>query len=217
MQKKSDIESMSTVSAITPDIDEEMAAKPRKKSKKDEQTAQPDYSMWSSDAPAESKVVHFTAPQKEEVPSKNAAVLQQPVQPEQQPLPVQVSAAAQTQSRPEQVPQSVQSEESAETGEDKKYLRADIKRGFMGTLFSDSGKAICSVMRVITYLLFAIAPFSFIKSILDVLSYEEAGAIDMVSGIIGGIISAAVYIIAGFLVIALIKILQNLMAMPKKK
>ncbi len=98
------------------------------------------------------------------------------------------------------------------------YEEREYEESALGNLYSDSGKTVCMVMRVISCLLFIIAPISFIGDMLALFGGNEVPASGtMISAIILSLISAIMFVVFGFLVIALIKILQNLMALQKKK
>ena len=99
------------------------------------------------------------------------------------------------------------------------YSAHRYEENSLSGLYSDSGKTVCMVMRVISCVLFLIAPVSFVGDMLAIFGADgdvaSAGA--MISSVIDSLIGAIMYVIAGFLVIALIKILQNLMALQKKR
>lgn len=99
------------------------------------------------------------------------------------------------------------------------YSSHRYEESSLSGLYSDSGKTVCMVMRVISCVLFLIAPVSFVGDMLAIFDAEggvaSSGA--MIASVIDSLIGAIMYVIAGFLVIALIKILQNLMALQKKR
>lgn len=98
------------------------------------------------------------------------------------------------------------------------YESAVLEESSLANLYSDSGKTICMVMRVISTLLFFISPIYFIGAMFALFgSNTPLTSGQMISGVIEGLITAILFVIGGFLVIALIKILQNLMALQKKK
>ena len=98
------------------------------------------------------------------------------------------------------------------------YDSAVLEESSLANLYSDSGKTICMVMRVISTLLFFISPIYFIGAMFALFGTNTPlTSGQMISGVIEGLITAILFVIGGFLVIALIKILQNLMALQKKK
>lgn len=93
-----------------------------------------------------------------------------------------------------------------------------LEESSLANLYSDSGKTICMVMRVISTLLFFISPIYFIGAMFNLFgSNTPLTSGQMISGVIEALITTILFVIGGFLVIALIKILQNLMALQKKK
>ena len=73
------------------------------------------------------------------------------------------------------------------------------------------------VMRVISCVLFLVSPIYFIGKLFALFGgYEFPSSGEMISGVISAFVASILLVIAGFLVIALIKILQNLMALQKK-
>jgi hypothetical protein len=85
-------------------------------------------------------------------------------------------------------------------------------------LYSDSGRTVCMAMRLISYVLFGCAPVYFICKVFELFS-ADAGSLNsgiVISTLVISLIFSLLFVIGGILVIALIKILQNLMAMPKK-
>lgn len=98
------------------------------------------------------------------------------------------------------------------------YETKHYEEASLSNLYSDSGKTICMVMRVISCVLFIIAPFSFIGEMFALFGTSEPlESSVMISSVISSLVSAILLVIFGFLAIALIKILQNLMALQKKK
>lgn len=98
------------------------------------------------------------------------------------------------------------------------YESAVLEESSLANLYSDSGKTICMVMRVISTLLFLISPIYFIGAMFELFGTNTPlTSGQMISGVIGALITTILFVIGGFLVIALIKILQNLMALQKKK
>ncbi len=97
------------------------------------------------------------------------------------------------------------------------YEEKPYEEGSLSNLYSDSGKTICMVMRVLSNLLFLISPISFVGDMFALFGGSEIPSSGvMISGIISSFVSSVLLVAAGFLVIALIKILQNLMALHKK-
>ena len=98
------------------------------------------------------------------------------------------------------------------------YDSAVLEETSLANLYSDSGKTICMVMRVISTVLFLISPINFIGAMFSLFgSNQPLTSGQMISGVISALITAILFVVGGFLVIALIKILQNLMALQKKK
>lgn len=107
--------------------------------------------------------------------------------------------------------------EKAEKPSLKGYEEKPYEEGSLSNLYSDSGKTICMVMRVISCLLFLISPIYFIGKMFALFGgFEFPSSGEMISGVISAFVASILLVIAGFIVIALIKILQNLMALQKK-
>lgn len=88
-----------------------------------------------------------------------------------------------------------------------------------GGLYSDSGRTVTMVMRLISYLMFICGPLYFVGRVFALIG-TQTDEITMglaVSTVIDGVIGCVLLASAGFIIIALIKILQNLMALQKKK
>lgn len=88
-----------------------------------------------------------------------------------------------------------------------------------GGMYSDSGRTVTMAMRLVSYLLYICGPLYFVGKIF-VLVGTEADKLTtglIASTVIDGVIGAVLLISAGILVVGLIKILQNLMALQKKK
>ena len=98
------------------------------------------------------------------------------------------------------------------------YQSKQYEENSLGGLYSDSGKTVCMVLRLVSYLLFLLAPISVIGDMFAVFgSSEPLDSGVMISSVISSLVSAVLLVVGGFLVIAVIKILQNLMALKKKK
>ncbi len=98
------------------------------------------------------------------------------------------------------------------------YEGANYDESSLSNLYSDSGKTVCMVMRVVSTLLFILAPLNFIGRMFAIFGGAEAPTPNaMISSFISALISSILFVIGAFLVVALIKILQNLMALQKKK
>lgn len=98
------------------------------------------------------------------------------------------------------------------------YTSVSAEETSLSELYSDSGKTVCMVMRVISTVLFMLSPLYFIGQLFALFgSNQPLTSGQMISGVISALVTAILFVIGGFLVIALIKILQNLMALQKKK
>lgn len=98
------------------------------------------------------------------------------------------------------------------------YQSKQYEENSLGGLYSDSGKTVCMVLRLVSYLLFLLAPVSFIGDMFAIFGgSEQLDSGVMISSVISSLVSSVLLVIGGFLVIAVIKILQNLMALKKKK
>ncbi len=88
-----------------------------------------------------------------------------------------------------------------------------------GGMYSDSGRTVTMAMRIISYLLYICAPIYFIGKLFLLIGTDskEITTGFAVSTIADGIVGAVLLAGGGILVVALIKILQNLMALQKKK
>ncbi len=97
------------------------------------------------------------------------------------------------------------------------YEEKPYEEGSLSNLYSDSGKTICMVMRVLSCLLFLVSPIYFIGKMFSVFGGPEfPSSSDMISGVVSALVITVLLVVAGFVIIALIKILQNLMALQKK-
>lgn len=88
-----------------------------------------------------------------------------------------------------------------------------------GGMYSDSGRTVTMAMRVISYLFYLCAPLYFVGKIFEIIGTDAKQITTgfAVSTVVDGVIGAVLLASAGVLVVALIKILQNLMALQKKK
>lgn len=88
-----------------------------------------------------------------------------------------------------------------------------------GGMYSDSGRTVTMAMRVVSYLLYICSPLYFVGKIFEIIGTDakEITTGFAVSTVVEGIIGAILLACGGVLVVALIKILQNLMALQKKK
>ncbi len=187
------------ISAVT-----ETAEKPQKKKKKSKEPEQeaspaPDTSMWkSSDESAAGAIQHFAPTAASEKP--NVIAPEAPI--EQKSENIREVGTRTADARPE-------------IG----YTMTARDEDVTGGLYSDSGRTVTMAMRLISYLMFFCGPLFFVGKVFELIGIE-ADEITMglaVSSIIEGVIGCIVFIGAGFIIIALIKILQNLMALQKKK
>ncbi len=185
------------ISAVTENV--EKPQKKRKKTKEPdaEAVSAPDTSMWKSSSDNQSSVQHFEPSSSNAISAENS-----------------------------DIPTDTHSEKIREVGTRKADARPEIgytmtarDEDVTGGLYSDSGRTVTMAMRLISYLMFFCGPLYFVGKIFSIIGVE-ADEITMglaVSSVIDGIIGCIVFIGAGFIVIALIKILQNLMALQKKK
>ena len=88
-----------------------------------------------------------------------------------------------------------------------------------GGMYSDSGRTVTMAMRIVSYLFYLCSPLYFVGKIFEIIGTDAKNITTgfAVSTVINGIIGAVLLASAGILVVALIKILQNLMALQKKK
>ena len=88
-----------------------------------------------------------------------------------------------------------------------------------GGMYSDSGRTVTMAMRVVSYLMYICSPLYFVGKIFEIIGTDAKQITTgfAVSTVVDGIIGAVLLAAGGVLVVALIKILQNLMALQKKK
>jgi len=88
-----------------------------------------------------------------------------------------------------------------------------------GGMYSDSGRTVTMAMRVISYLMYICSPLYFVGKIFEIIGTDAKQITTgfAVSTVVDGVIGAVLLAAGGVLVVALIKILQNLMALQKKK
>lgn len=183
------------ISAVSNTI--EKPEKKKKKSKEDEAEVVPsaDTSMWKSESVGASSVEHFEP--------RNADAAQA----------VPTTETNHTENVREVGTRAVDSR--PEIG----YSMATRDEDVTGGLYSDSGRTVTMAMRLISYLMFFCGPLYFIGKIFTLIGIDEDELTTgvAVSTVIDGVIGCILLVSAGFIVIALIKILQNLMALQKKK
>lgn len=150
----------------------------------------------------------------------------EPEPPQQATLPAFSPAAqpapAPSVSVPPQDAHAVQPPVSSDTAADIRPPLAPMTLGIQrGGLYTDSGRTVCIALRVISYLLFAMSPVSFIAQILSIFNktyaYQTVSVQSMLAAVMWAVVYAVCFVAAGLMVVAVIKILQNLMALPKKK
>ncbi len=181
---------------------EETVEKPQKKKKKtkeqpDEAVQAPSTAMWQASGDTSVKARHFEA---SEGSSRQAAAAQSV--PEENGNSIREVGARALDSRPE-------------IG----YTMTSRDEDVTGGLYSDSGRTVTMAMRLISYLMFFCGPLFFIGRIFSLIGMnaEDITTGLAVATVIDGIIGCILLVASGFIVIALIKILQNLMALQKKK
>ncbi len=88
-----------------------------------------------------------------------------------------------------------------------------------GGMYSDSGRTVTMAMRIVSYLFYICSPLYFVGKIFEIIGTDAKNITTgfAVSTVVSGVIGAVLLASAGILVVALIKILQNLMALQKKK
>ncbi len=179
----------------------EPSEKPQKKKKKSkeveaETVPAPDTSMWKSSGEQVGSVEHFAA---KDIPAKPADSVEKPAETTDGVRSVGTHAV--------------------DTRPEIGYSMASRDEDVTGGLYSDSGRTVTMAMRLISYLMFFCGPLYFVGKVFGLIGLEadEITTGLAVSTVIDGVIGCIVFIGAGFVVIALIKILQNLMALQKKK
>ncbi len=179
----------------------ETSDKPQKKKKKSkeaeiEAAPAPDMSMWKSSGESAHSVQHFEPSAIDAKPDVSASV-----------------ATAASDNVREVGSRAVDSR--PEIG----YSMVGRDEDVTGGLYSDSGRTVTMAMRLVSYLMFFCGPLYFIGKIFGLIGIEadEITTGLAVSTVIDGVIGCILLVGAGFIVIALIKILQNLMALQKKK
>ncbi len=198
---------------VTVKDEPEKPVKKKKETKKKKGEEQPapvvDTSMWG---PSE------TAARPERIESSIAA--------ESAPAPAEAVA---TESAPEPIAEDKSNEPMAvrEVGASKTDNRPVIEMStslvdegdITGGMYSDSGRTVTMAMRLVSYLLYICGPLYFVGKIFDLVGTEaeQMSTGFIASTIIDGVIGTIVFISCGILVVGLIKILQNLMALQKKK
>ncbi len=174
----------------------------KKKSKEvEEAVPAPDTTMWSTgggDRPQ-----HFEAAPAKAAPTA-APVAEQP--PAQSSAPEQSSSVREVGSTAQPVQPRIE------------YSLVD-EGEITGGMYSDSGRTVTMAMRIISYLLYICAPIYFIGKIFLLIGTDSKQLTTgfAVSTVADGIVGAVLLAGGGILVVALIKILQNLMALQKKK
>ncbi len=180
---------------------EEQPKKNKKKSKAAEaETAPaPDTSMWKSSVNSSSSVQHFAASEPSATPAKSDA-------------PKSAESAASDSVREVGT-------RAADTRPEIGYTMSTRDEDVTGGLYSDSGRTVTMAMRLLSYILFICGPLYFVGKVFGLIGLEadEITTGLAVSTVIDGVIGCVLLVGAGFIVIALIKILQNLMALQKKK
>ena len=88
-----------------------------------------------------------------------------------------------------------------------------------GGMYSDSGRTVTMAMRLVSYLLYICGPLYFVGKVFVLIGTdaEQLTTGFAVSTMIDAVIGTVLLVSAGILVVGLIKILQNLMALQKKK
>ena len=171
----------------------------KKKGKVEEEAPAPDTSMWSS--------VSGDRPQRIE-----SSV------PVAKPQPAKVEAddsdnAPDTQSEVREV--------GSANSDSRPQISYDLvdEGEITGGMYSDSGRTVTMAMRVISYLMYICSPLYFVGKIFEIIGTDAKQITTgfAVSTVVDGVIGAVLLAAGGVLVVALIKILQNLMALQKKK
>lgn len=176
--------------------------KPQKKKKKSKESEAevapaPDTSMWKSSGEGVSSVEHF----------KPGEIKAKPAQSELKSADAPAETVREVGSR------------AVDNRPEIGYSSVGRDEDVTGGLYSDSGRTVTMAMRLISYLMFLCGPLYFVGKIFGLIGIEAEDITTglAVSTVIDGIIGCILLVGAGFIVIALIKILQNLMALQKKK
>ena len=184
----------------------EEAPKPVKKKKKEEEAAPaPDTTMWNT--ATGDRAQHFASAQPVAQPAPQPAA-----RPAAQPAPQAPAAAPEASGVREVGSNSVDNRPRME------YTLVD-EGEITGGMYSDSGRTVTMAMRIVSYLLYLCGPIYFVGKIFEIIGTdsEQLSTGLAVSTAIEGVVGAVLLVSGGILVVALIKILQNLMALQKKK
>ena len=208
------------ITAVAEPVEEPEKKKKKKKGKdidKVDETPVQDTSMWSAGDRSVPAAQHFSAPA-QPVRSVNSA--EPPQSAPQSDTNPNSDAAPQSDTAPSTT-EGVRKvgSHSADSRPEVGYSSAMRDEDVTGGLYSDSGRTVTMAMRLISYLFYICGPLFFIGKIFKLIGMEadEITTGIAVSTVIEGVIGCVLLVSAGFLVVALIKILQNLMALQKKK
>ena len=208
-------DTIQVIKPIVPDMTDE---KPKKKSAAPAPAKSSGGSQWGRPAGA-STVQRFEAKEPQPAAQQTQAAAQQaPAAPQQTQSAAQQPAAPAQSAAPAQPAQAAPRPAGQQQAAAAAQMFGQVRAGAMSNLYSDNGRTVCMVLKFVSYVLFVLAPVAFLRSLLSMMtvtSYGVSGA-QVFSYILDGLIAAAGYVVAGFLVIAVIKILQNLIAISRK-
>lgn len=177
-------------------VKEEAVKTPKKKKNVEEETPAPDTSMWDTNSGDRAQRVESSVPVK--------------------PQPAKVEDEANGSATAENV-----REIGSATADTRPPISYDLvdEGEITGGMYSDSGRTVTMAMRIVSYLMYICSPLYFVGKIFEIIGTDSKQITTgfAVSTVVDGIIGAVLLAAGGILVVALIKILQNLMALQKKK